>query len=236
LKTAILTTETLHHAYFAREIALACETVAFCETHHATPPPFEIHHPFEEEREFYESTRWFGGHKSRVSDFIPTREVETMNDPAALTALRNERPDFVIVFGTGVLRSPVCEAFAGRIFNLHGGNPEEYRGLDTHLWAVYHRDFAGLVTSLHRVDAGLDTGDVVAKGALTLSRNMPLHALRAVNSELCVHLTREALEGSATDSVTAEPQRRAGRYYSAMPAVLKEICVTRFKSHTAKLP
>jgi folate-dependent phosphoribosylglycinamide formyltransferase PurN len=236
LKVAILTTETLHHAFFAREIARAGDTVGFCETRRAAPPPFETHHSFEDEREAYEASRWFGGQKSKLSDFVRTRQVETLNDPTALAALKEEKPDFVIVFGTGVLKPPLCETFSNRIFNLHGGDPEEYRGLDTHLWAIYHRDFAGLVTCLHRLDPGLDTGDIVAKGSLALSRDMPLYALRAVNSELCVALTRNAMGQSTTGAITAQPQRRAGRYYSAMPAVLKDICVTRFKNYTAKLP
>jgi methionyl-tRNA formyltransferase len=235
LKTTILTTETLHHAFFVREVSRVCEVVAFCEAARPALPPFETHHPFEDERETYEAARWFNGRAARVSDFALTRDVETMNDSAALTALQREEPDLVIVFGTGVLKPPLCGMFAGRIFNLHGGDPEDYRGLDTHLWAIYHRDFAGLVTSLHRLEAGLDTGDIVAKGALRLTQNMPLYALRATNSELCVDLTKDAMRRMASGSVVAQPQRRAGRYYSSMPAVLKDICVTRFKNHTAKL-
>jgi folate-dependent phosphoribosylglycinamide formyltransferase PurN len=235
LKVAILTTEALHHAYFAREIARACDAIAICEKRYAVACPFETHHSFEDEREAYEADRWFDGRKSRISDFVATREVETMNESGALSALQNEKPDFVIVFGTGVLKPFLCEAFAGRIFNLHGGDPENYRGLDTHLWAIYHRDFAGLVTTLHRLDAGLDSGDIVAMGSLPLTKDMKLNGLRAVNSELCVRLTREALGRFAAGTLTARSQKHAGRYYSAMPAVLKDICVTRFGNYTAKL-
>lgn len=235
LKIALLTTETLHHAYFAREIARTCEAIAFCETRNSATPKFETRHPFEDERETYEAARWFEGRRSRISDFMPTHHMETLNDPAVLAALKDQKPDFVIVFGTGVLKPPLCEAFAERIYNLHGGDPEEYRGLDTHLWAIYHRDFRGLVTTLHRLDSGLDTGDIVGQRHLPLSRNMPLHGLRAVNSEVCVQLTRTAMEQICGGTIAARPQRKAGRYYSAMPTVLKDICVSSFQSYTAKL-
>ncbi len=235
MKIALLTTETLHHAYFARELARNHAISAFCETRPTTPPPFATHHTFEDAREEHEVARWFNGVKARIGDFVPSRAVETMNDPAALIALQNENPDAVIVFGTGMLKLPLCEAFEGRIFNLHGADPEQYRGLDSHLWAIYHRDFAGLVTTLHRLDAGLDTGDIVGMKPLPLARHMKLHRLRAVNSELCVRLTQDALTRLDSGTLTARPQASAGRYYSAMPTVLKDICVRRFEAYTARM-
>ena len=76
---------------------------------------------------------------------------------------------------------------------------------------------------------------IVTQGSLDLVSNLPLHGLRAVNSELCVRLTRDALRLAAANNLSSHPQRRAGRYYSAMPAVLKDLCVTRFGKYTAKL-
>jgi folate-dependent phosphoribosylglycinamide formyltransferase PurN len=236
LKIAVLTTDTLHHAYFVREIARAYgDVVAFCETHTLAPPPFETHHPFEVARELHEAVHWFEGVRRHVSDFVPAQSFASMNDPEALTALRAQNPDFVVVFGTGLLHAPLCEAFQGRVFNLHGGDPQEYRGLDSHLWGIYHRDFTGLATCLHRLDPGLDSGDIVAQGSLVLSPGMKLHELRAINSELCVTLTLGAIDAARRGAVAAQPQRRAGRYYSAMPTVLKALCVTRFENHTARL-
>ena len=74
-----------------------------------------------------------------------------------------------------------------KIFNLHGGDPQRYRGLDTHLWAIYHKDFGGLVTTLHILPK-LDDGDIVSMGTLPVSKDMPLYALRKVNTEVCVNL------------------------------------------------
>ena len=54
--------------------------------------------------------------------------------------------------------------FENKIFNLHGGDPEKYRGLDSHYWSIYHNDFKSLITTLHKVRPILDTGEIVLQG------------------------------------------------------------------------
>jgi methionyl-tRNA formyltransferase len=237
VKVAVLTTPTPHHAFFVRALkSTGHDVVAFCETAHAAPPSFETHHPFEADRDRHEWGLWFGGSRADIADIVPTRNVVTMNEPAAVMALADERADIVVVFGTGLLRPPLISACPDRIFNLHGGDPQEYRGLDTHLWAIFHRDFAGLVTTLHRVDAELDTGDIVALAPVPLAPGMPLHALRAANTAVCVELVTSAIGTLERDGrVASHPQRCKGRYYSAMPAVLKGLCKSRFDAHVKRL-
>ena len=45
-------------------------------------------------------------------------------------------------------------------FNFHGANPEKYRGLDSQLWALWHRDYGELKTCLHQLNETLDDGDI----------------------------------------------------------------------------
>ena len=237
MKVVILTTQTPHHAFFVRELQSTFgEVVAFCETRNASKPLFNVHHPFEDERERYEWNRWFGGEETAIADLVPTRQVLTMNEPGAVASLENEKADVLLVFGTGILKPNVIATNPSRIFNLHGGDPECYRGLDTHLWAIFHRDFSGLVTTLHRLDAGVDTGDIIAQGSLPLNSGMQIHELRAANTEVCVRLAGVALDMIARHGdVTSRPQREVGRYYSAMPAELKAVCQSRFNAHIKKL-
>ena len=82
----------------------------------------------------------------------------------------------------------------GKFLNLHGGNPITYRGLDSHLWAIYHEDFSELVTSIHLVEPELDTGKLINKRPIKLKSKMKLYQLRAENTLCCIALTLEALE------------------------------------------
>ncbi len=122
------------------------------------------------------------------------------------------------------------------MLNLHGGNPEHYRGLDTHLWAIYHNDFDNLVSTLHSVDSGIDTGDIIFQSQIRLEPGTRIHHLRSLNTLICTDLSLTAL--SLIESGVGLPSRRQlqrGRYYSFMPAVLKEVCVRAFDRHVARL-
>lgn len=236
MRVVILTTDTPHHAFFAREVASRfAETRVLCETK-TLHPPFETAHPFEWLRDQYERRAWFAEERVGVADFAPTESVSDLNDPAATSLLSRLAPDAIIVFGTGRLKPPVLTVQPRLTLNLHGGDPEEYRGLDSHLWAIYHRDFSALVTTLHRVTPDLDSGDIVSQAPVPLRRSMSLYELRRANTEICLELTLAALNTIMADGdVPSRPQRRKGRYYSFMPAPLKEICRAAFESYTARI-
>ena len=236
MKVAILTTETPHHVYFVREVAKRFPVARVFRETQKVFPSFETAHPYEDERERFERGLWFGDTTGSLNEFAETQSVVTMNDPYAVQALDSLQPDAVVVFGTGRLKQPVIAVQPERMFNLHGGDPERYRGLDTHLWAIYHNDFPGLVTTLHRVTPVLDNGDIVSQAPLALARGMLLKDLRAANTRICVTLTLAALSQLAERGViSSRPQAHVGRYYSFMPTVLKDLVCKKFAAHTAKL-
>lgn len=235
-KVLVLTTETLHHAFFVRELRQAGhEVTAFVET--GSPSfPFPVAHPYEEERDAHERRRWFDGGDGSVRDEADVLAFASLNDGDAVEAVHRYRADVAVVFGTGKLRPEVLSALPRQKLNLHGGDPERYRGLDTHLWSIYHRDWSGLVTTLHDIRPELDTGDIVERRRIPVYRNMPLHELRAANTELCVRLTAGALRSFAqAGRIAKTPQSAKGRYYSAMPAVLKSQCLRAFATYTRDL-
>ena len=210
--------------------------VVFCETGPLPHAPFPTQHEFETERDRYEWESWFGGTPAPIGTLATTRAFDTLNERVAVQALAEYAADLTFVFGTGVLKPPVVEMRPDRMLNLHGGDPERYRGLDTHLWAIYHREFDGLVTTLHHLGTGIDTGDIVLQQSVAVTPHMRIHELRRANAEACVALAMAAIE-MVRDAgvVAARPLRARGRYYSAMPAVLTDLCKVRFEAHTARL-
>ena len=145
MSIVVLTTDTSHHAHFVRALRDGYGSVTvFCETGASPRPPFETRHPFEDTRDAHEWDLWFSSRRTSVAALGPTHAFASINNADAVEAMRRAAPDWVIVFGTGMIKQPMLEVCGGRIFNLHGGDPESYRGLDTHMWAVWHRDFDGI--------------------------------------------------------------------------------------------
>ena len=138
-------------------------------------------------------------------------------DGPVLSMVRPHRPDVIFVYGTGKLGPELVHA-APFVLNFHGGDPERYRGLDSHLWALYHKDFDALQVTLHHVDDGLDTGDIVFQTQLSVGSVADLQA----QTELaCVQLAHLALHGIEAGFLPRRKQRTKGRYYSRMPQELR---------------
>lgn len=229
MKTVLLTTDTLHHAYFYQELKKNY-TIDMVIVEKASPTPsFDIYHSYEDDRDLYERSVLFNGADASIHDLADCLTVDSINSSQALTCLSNTIPDVVITFGTGKLGQAVIDCCPGGIINLHGGDPEYYRGLDSHLWAIYHNDFTSLITTLHRVNQHLDAGEIIGQSSVPVFRGMKLYELRRYNTDICLKLVVSALDFfTRYGCFISRPQRKQGRYYSFMPSELKGLCVNKF--------
>ena len=71
--------------------------------------------------------------------------------------------EVIITFGCPLLKNKLLKLAPNRIFNLHTGILPKYRGVDSHIWACYNKDFKNLGYTIHMVDEGIDTGTIVCK-------------------------------------------------------------------------
>jgi phosphoribosylglycinamide formyltransferase 1 len=83
------------------------------------------------------------------------------NDPSEIDAMRRMRPDVVLVFGTGLLKQPLIDAFPGNIINIHLGLSPYYRGAGTNFWPLVNGEPEYCGATIHFLDAGVDSGPVI---------------------------------------------------------------------------
>jgi methionyl-tRNA formyltransferase len=229
MRLAILTTRTIHHTHFVKEISKFVRPHLVVVETASIEPPFATHHTFEDKRDKYEENLWFCGREASLEEFAHVVETPSVNDAGCLELLQNDHPDLIVDFGTGKVNRELIDSFSDRIVNLHGGDPERYRGLDTHLWSIYHRDVTGLMTTLHRLSPSLDCGEIVEQASIPIPRSAKIHELRRFNTDICIELTLRAIDTiSRKGRLFSRPQQRHGRYYSFMPSVLKDLCLNRF--------
>ena len=243
MKLSILTTNTIHHSYFVQEVQKSDLEVSII-SENPTPiknssllaQSFEISKKnFEVKRDNYECQRWFGGRKTEINNFSRVYEVNEINSKISINKLKEINPDLVVVFGTGLIRQELISIFENKILNLHGGDPEKYRGLDSHYWSIYHNDFDSLITTLHKVRPTLDTGEIILQDKVKLWPEMQLYQLRASNTELCVELVFSLIDFyKRNGSVIGRRQKTKGRYYSLMPEALKQDVNEKFDNYIYK--
>lgn len=125
--------------------------------------------------------------------------VRSANDPEAHAHLRHLAPAVVVVNGTCILSRETLRCIAAPFINTHAGITPFCRGVHGGYWALAdgRPDLVG--TTVHLVDAGIDTGNVLAQATFrpapedSFATYPTLHA--AVGIPLLLEAVAAALEG-----------------------------------------
>jgi methionyl-tRNA formyltransferase len=97
------------------------------------------------------------------SNFIPgkTSFIPSVNDEACKDLLQQLQPDIVVVNGTRIISKKILQCSKAVFINMHVGITPWYRGSHGGYWALYHNDAQNFGTTIHLIDAGVDTGAVL---------------------------------------------------------------------------
>jgi len=230
-KIAILTTDTLHHRYFVNKLIdndLVFEA-CFLETAHVSPD-FAVGPLFEDAQDEYENDNFFRN-TNRELDRVRTINVSTLNSQEAMEEIKSIDFDFGIVFGAGRIHKETIKLFKDGLINVHRGISQDYRGLDSELWASYSKDYDNIGVTIHRVERGLDTGDIASQGKIKLAKNMKLYQLRYYGTLLATEMVAEAIRDYIKGNLQFYTQEKPGKYYSFMPLDLKKVAQTNFNTY-----
>jgi methionyl-tRNA formyltransferase len=86
----------------------------------------------------------------------------TLRDPEVVEAIADLEPDLgVSVLFDYILRRPMLDLFPEGMINLHPAYLPYNRGQYPNVWSIVEGTPAG--TTLHYIDEGIDTGDVIAQ-------------------------------------------------------------------------
>lgn len=97
---------------------------------------------------------------SEVGD-VRTCEVTDINGPEAVRILKEGRMDILFIWGVPIVREAVIDSAAVMVVNAHSSILPEYRGSKSEFWQFHNDDFTHAGITLHRVDKGVDTGDIL---------------------------------------------------------------------------
>jgi len=107
--------------------------------------------------------RFFFGERTPALEREDLRiEVPHVSHPEVVALADRLQPDVIAVFGTSLIHGPLLERGRLGVFNLHGGLSPRYRGADCTFWALCNGEAEQVGCTLHRIDAGIDTGALVA--------------------------------------------------------------------------
>jgi methionyl-tRNA formyltransferase len=153
---------------------------------------------------------------------LDVRRHERLGDPEAVAALLSLRPDIVILAGADLVPPSMLTAPTVATINPHYGLLPHYRGMNVTEWSVYHDDPVGV--TVHTVDAGVDTGDILLRERVEVAPVETLQTLRVKHQQLASRLLLEAVRLFAADRTEAVPQGPSeGRQFYRMHPRLRAV-------------
>ncbi len=160
-----------------------------------------------------EARFFFGDEPPRLAREDLRIEVPHINHPRVAALAEELQPDVIAVFGTSLLHPPLLGKGRLGVFNLHGGLSPRYRGADCTFWALYNGEPDQVGCTLHAVDAGIDTGSVIAQICPEVHEGDDELTLfwRAVRDSAEVYA--ELLDRLERGDHLGQPQREKGRLY-----------------------
>lgn len=114
------------------------------------------------------SREFLGYNKYRIHYFKYKRplksnivNVANINSNHVVELLKHNPCSLCIVMGTSILKQNIINACNSELINIHGGYLPHYKGNNCIYFAYLNNDWNRIANTIHYIDAGIDTGDII---------------------------------------------------------------------------
>lgn len=136
-------------------------------------------------------------------------QPERVRHPEAQEHLRGLRAEAMVVVGYGqIIPQSIIDMAPLGIINVHASLLPKYRGAGPIQWAILNGETRTGVTTM-RIDAGLDTGDMLLKAETEIGPEESAIELGRRLAEMGAELLIRTLDGLAAGTITPQPQNPA---------------------------
>lgn len=138
--------------------------------------------------------------------------IASADSPELVDVVRKLDPAVVFLAGCRLLSAKTLSQISCPVINYHAGINPKYRGMNGGYWALATDDPDNFGSTVHLVDAGVDTGAVLYQSRGTPGRgdNIASYAMRqaAFSRDICARAVNDALAGSLKPVDTGLPSRQ----------------------------
>lgn len=147
---------------------------------------------------------------------LPFIQPEKLHQPESMAQLHTWAPDIIIVVAFGqILKQDVLNLPNFGCINIHASLLPRWRGAAPINAAILHGDRETGITIM-KIDAGLDTGPILAQQSVPIQASETAGSLFKVLSELGADLLLETLPGYLAGKIKPHPQGDKGATYAGM--------------------
>lgn len=156
---------------------------------------------------------------------IPLFTTNDLDSGKTCELLRRSELDLLINAGGGIFKSCIIDTVRIGILNAHMGLLPDMRGMNVLEWSIFYERNLGV--TVHIIDRGIDTGDILSFKPITIEEGDSISDLRDKTGIANFELFSEVLIDFKTDSLTRRKQSpEMGLQYFVMHPRLRS-CVER---------
>lgn len=111
------------------------------------------------------------GKVATLREQLPVHDALDLHDREALTFLRDQEPDYILVAGAPELREPFRATARFGAFSRHLGIWPLYRGADCPIWTLAAGDVDYFGYTIHRLSSCVDGSDILLQRRVGLMPN-----------------------------------------------------------------
>jgi methionyl-tRNA formyltransferase len=142
--------------------------------------------------------------ESKAIDSIPRFRVPLANSPTTARVIREIQLDVVIAIGAGILRRTLLDIPEVVFINAHAGQLPQFGGMNVVEWAVFNDH--PVIGTVHRIDRGIDTGEILLERPLELGAPDSISQLRESAFSGVWNMVPEAVAGLRDGTIAFRPQ------------------------------
>ncbi len=152
------------------------------------------------------------GVSDAVNPDIAVIDITSINEPSAAGRIRDIAPDLVFLISCRMLSRATLSVMPCPVLNFHAGINPAYRGLMGGYWALATGDKANFGATVHLVDEGVDTGEVLYQSRMTPSKRDTLHTYpllqTAASTDIAIKAIEDVLHGTIRPVQTSGPSKQ----------------------------
>ena len=127
-----------------------------------------------------------------------------LNHDETLKIIQSYKPTKIIIFGTSLLGSKYLKLYPNRIYNLHVGLSQYYRGSSCNFWPTHDLRPDLLGATVHYVEKGIDNGSIINQDTILLEPNDTEYTLMAKTIILGTKLMIDSINNNMSLPVKRE--------------------------------
>ncbi|WP_299768836.1 formyltransferase family protein [uncultured Dokdonia sp.] len=170
MRIALFTSNHLRHKYIAAQLKSQLDIVVIITEEKSQKIEDSSGYPEEDQQlldtHFKDRTateeQFFGAYKSFPEE-VPHISLKygTINSEQTLARLEAYNVDYIVLFGTSIIKPMILEKFPNKVLNLHLGLSPYYKGSGTNFFPIVNNEFECIGATIHIATIKVDAGGIL---------------------------------------------------------------------------